>query len=92
MRDSGTSGSRSPRLVSERDEFIYHEMVSHPVLFSHADPRRVVIVGGGDCGTLREVLRADPGYVSWMVEKGAFSAEVVKLCREAMDGRFPVKK
>ncbi len=42
--------------------------------------------------TLREVLRADPGYISWMVEKGAFPAEVVKICREAMDGRFPVKK
>ena len=35
-------------MVSERDEFIYHEMVSHPTLFTHADPRRVVIVGGGD--------------------------------------------
>jgi spermidine synthase len=32
-------------------------MMSHPALFTHARPRRVVIVGGGDCGTLREVLR-----------------------------------
>ncbi len=32
-------------------------MMSHPALFTHAHPRRVVIIGGGDCGTLREVLR-----------------------------------
>jgi spermidine synthase len=55
-------------MVSERDEFIYHEMVSHPVLFSHADPRRVVIVGGGDCGTLREVLRHPTVTECWQVE------------------------
>ena len=55
-------------MVSERDEFIYHEMVSHPTLFSHADPRRVVIVGGGDCGTLREVLRHPTVTECWQVE------------------------
>jgi len=44
-------------MLTERDNFIYHEMMSHPALFTHRDPRRVVIVGGGDCGTLREVLR-----------------------------------
>ncbi len=44
-------------MLSERDHFIYHEMMAHPVLFTHPAPRRVAIVGGGDCGTLREVLR-----------------------------------
>jgi spermidine synthase len=44
-------------MLSDRDNFIYHEMMSHPVLYSHADPQDVVIIGGGDCGTLREVLR-----------------------------------
>ena len=44
-------------MVSTRDNFLYHEMMSHPALNSHPDPRNVVIVGGGDCGTLREVLR-----------------------------------
>jgi spermidine synthase len=43
-------------MLSDRDNFIYHEMMSHPVLYSHADPQDVVIIGGGDCGTLREVL------------------------------------
>ncbi len=44
-------------MVSTRDNFLYHEMMSHPALFTHARAKRVVIVGGGDCGTLREVLR-----------------------------------
>ena len=44
-------------MVSTLDNFIYHEMMSHPVLYSHPSPRRVAIIGGGDCGTLREVLK-----------------------------------
>jgi hypothetical protein len=47
-------------MLTTRDNFLYHEMMSHPALFTHADPKRVVIIGGGDCGTLREVLQA-PG-------------------------------
>ncbi|WP_136254926.1 polyamine aminopropyltransferase [Onishia niordana] len=44
-------------MLSERDNFLYHEMIAHPALFAHAAPKRVVIIGGGDCGTLREVLK-----------------------------------
>jgi spermidine synthase len=44
-------------MVTTRDNFLYHEMVAHPALFTHADPKQVVIIGGGDCGTLREVLK-----------------------------------
>jgi spermidine synthase len=44
-------------MLTSRDNFLYHEMMSHPALFTHPDPKRVVIIGGGDCGTLREVLR-----------------------------------
>jgi len=44
-------------MVSTRDNFLYHEMMSHPVLFSHPNPKTVWIIGGGDCGTLREVLK-----------------------------------
>lgn len=44
-------------MLTARDNFLYHEMLSHPALFSHPDPKRVVIIGGGDCGTLSEVLR-----------------------------------
>ena len=44
-------------MLSTRDNFLYHEMMSHPALFTHAAPRRVCIIGGGDCGTLKEVLK-----------------------------------
>jgi spermidine synthase len=43
--------------TSVGDEYIYHEMVSHVPLFSHPSPARVLIIGGGDGGTAREVLR-----------------------------------
>lgn len=46
-------------MVSTRENFLYHEMMTHPVLFTHRNPQQVVIIGGGDCGTLREVLRHD---------------------------------
>ena len=44
-------------MVSERDEFVYHEMIAHVPLFLHPRPRRVLVIGGGDGGTVREVLR-----------------------------------
>ena len=44
-------------MLTTRDNFLYHEMISHPALFTHANPEHVVIIGGGDCGTLREVLK-----------------------------------
>jgi spermidine synthase len=44
-------------MVSTRDNFLYHEMMSHPALNSHPRPETVVVVGGGDCGTLSEVLK-----------------------------------
>jgi len=45
--------------ITERDEFCYSEMMAHVALCSHPDPRRVLIVGGGDGAVLREVLRHD---------------------------------
>jgi spermidine synthase len=44
-------------MLTSRDNFLYHEMMAHPAMFTHPDPRAVLIIGGGDCGTLREVLR-----------------------------------
>lgn len=40
-----------------RDEFIYHEMLAHVPLFTHRSPRRVLVIGGGDGGTVREALK-----------------------------------
>lgn len=44
-------------MLTTRDNFIYHEMMSHPALFSHPRPKHVAIVGGGDCGTLQQVAK-----------------------------------
>lgn len=44
-------------MLTSWDNFLYHEMMAHPVLFTHPAPHRVLIIGGGDCGTLREVLK-----------------------------------
>ena len=43
--------------TTEADEFIYHEMMVHVALTSHANPLRVLIIGGGDGGILREVFK-----------------------------------
>lgn len=43
--------------VAEKDEFIYHEMLAHVPLITHPHPRSVLVVGGGDGGTVREVLK-----------------------------------
>ncbi len=44
-------------MLTSKDNFLYHEMMSHPILFTHNNPKRVVIIGGGDCGVLKEVLK-----------------------------------
>ena len=45
--------------TTEKDEFIYHEMMSHVPIFAHGKAEKVLIVGGGDGGMLREVCRHD---------------------------------
>lgn len=63
--------------TSEKDEFIYHEMLTHPVLLAHPAPNRVLIIGGGDGGTLRRVLE-HPVKEAIMVE---MDPAVVELSR-----------
>lgn len=46
-------------MITSRENFFYHEMMTHPVLFTHPNPQHVVIIGGGDCGSLQQVLRHD---------------------------------
>ena len=44
-------------MTTEKDEFVYHEMVAHVPLFTHPNPENVLVVGGGDGGVIREVLK-----------------------------------
>ncbi len=55
-------------MVSSRDNFLYHEMMTHPALFTHPAPQRVLIIGGGDCGSLREVLKHPQIKQAWQVD------------------------
>lgn len=43
--------------VTSRDEFIYHEMMSHVPLITHGNAQEVLVIGGGDCGIAKEVLK-----------------------------------
>jgi spermidine synthase len=43
--------------VTSRDEFIYHEMMTHVPIFAHGAAREILVVGGGDCGIAEEVLK-----------------------------------
>ncbi len=43
--------------TTEKDEFMYHEMLVHPALVSHPQPERVLIIGGGDGGSVKEALK-----------------------------------
>jgi spermidine synthase len=43
--------------VTERDEFSYQEMIVHLPMFAHPSPKKVLIIGGGDGGVLREVVK-----------------------------------
>ncbi len=63
--------------TTESDEFVYHEMLVHPPMFAHGEARRVLIVGGGDGGTLEEVLKHPVEHVT-MVE---IDRQVIELCR-----------
>ncbi len=66
-------------MVTERDEFVYHDMISHVPLFVHPNPKNVLIIGGGDGGTAREVLRHPSIEKCTMVE---IDEMVVNACRE----------
>lgn len=44
-------------MLTEKEEFVYHEMIAHLPLFAHPCPEKVLVIGGGDGGTVREVLK-----------------------------------
>jgi spermidine synthase len=66
-------------MTTEKDEFVYHEMLTHVPLGAHPAPRSVLIIGGGDGGTLREVLKHPQVERVTQVE---IDRMVVEKCRE----------
>jgi spermidine synthase len=64
---------------AERDEFIYHESLVHPAMTMHSGPRDVLILGGGEGATVREVLRHRSVRRVTMVD---IDGEVVEFCHQ----------
>lgn len=65
--------------TTEADEFIYHEMLAHVPILAHGDAKKVLIIGGGDGGMLREVLRHTSVELCTMVE---IDPSVVELSKQ----------
>ena len=65
-------------MTTERDEFIYHEMITHIPLLAHPNPRNILVIGGGDGGTVREVLRHPSVERVVLCE---IDGEVVEACK-----------
>lgn len=65
-------------MLTEKDEFIYHEMMTHVPMAVHPAVRNVLVIGGGDGGTVRELLRYPEIETIDLVE---IDEEVVEVCR-----------
>lgn len=61
------------------EEYVYHEMIAHVPLFIHPNPKKVLVIGGGDGGTVREVVRHDTVEKVEMVE---IDGMVVEACKK----------
>ena len=64
--------------LTTKDEFVYHEMMSHVPLFAHGKAKKVLIIGGGDGGVLREVLKHPEVKAATLCE---IDRGVIDLCR-----------
>lgn len=64
-------------MLTEKDEFIYHEMIAHVPLSTHPHPRHLLVIGGGDGGTIREVLKHSSIEQIDLVE---IDARVIEVC------------
>lgn len=63
----------------ELDEFVYHEMMVHLPMLTHPGPRRVLVIGGGDGGCMREILKHSSVEEALLVD---IDEEVIRLCSE----------
>lgn len=66
-------------MTTEKDEYVYHEMISHIPMLTHPNPERVLVIGGGDGGTVREILKHDNVKEVVMVE---IDGVVIDACKE----------
>ncbi|RYD02880.1 hypothetical protein N752_22980 [Desulforamulus aquiferis] len=67
--------------TSTRFEFIYHEMIAHVPLMIHPAPKKVLIIGGGDGGVAREVIKHPTVEQIDLIE---IDERVIRVCQEWM--------
>ncbi len=83
-------------MVTERDEFIYHDMITHPALFTHPNPKKVLVIGGGDGGTIREIVRHPEVELAVLCEIDGLviekSIDLLPSMASAIDGSNPKVK
>ena len=75
-------------MTSEQDEFIYHEMISHIPMLNHPNPEQVLVIGGGDGGTLREVLKHSSVKRAVLCEIDGMVVEVSKEYLPTIAGKL----
>lgn len=61
------------------DEFVYHEMITHVPLSTHKNPKKALVIGGGDAGAIREILKHPTIEKAVLCE---IDARVVEVCKE----------
>jgi spermidine synthase len=67
--------------ATERDEFAYQEMITHLAMNSHANPKKVLVIGGGDGGVLREIVKHDCVEEAWLCD---IDEAVIKASKKYM--------
>lgn len=75
-------------MTTERDEFHYHEMISHPAMLSHGHVKKALVIGGGDGGTVRELLRHDEVEEVIMIEIDPNVVEASRLYLPTISSAF----
>ncbi|WP_114779549.1 polyamine aminopropyltransferase [Botryobacter ruber] len=66
-------------MCTQKDEYVYHEMITHVPMFSHPQAKRALVIGGGDGGTVRELLRHEQLEEVTLVEIDELVIEACKL-------------
>ena len=78
--------------TTEKDEFIYHEMLTHTVMLIHPQPKRILIIGGGDGGILKEVIKYKDVESIYLVEIDKRVIEISQkylktICQKAFEDK-----
>jgi len=66
-------------MTTVKDEFVYHEMITLPALNTHPNPKNVLVIGGGDGGTIREIVKHPRVEKATLVE---IDERVIEVCKQ----------